>query len=66
MGDRLEVVVYGATGYTGRLVCRELDALGVRFAVAGRDAGRLKALSDELPSHPQVFLVSLDDAPGLR
>ncbi|WP_436701416.1 DUF5938 domain-containing protein [Nocardioides sp. BYT-33-1] len=37
------VVVYGASGYTGRLICEYLREFGVPFVAAGRDAGKLKA-----------------------
>ena len=34
--DPVAVVVYGASGFTGRLVCAELSRRQVSFAVAGR------------------------------
>lgn len=37
------VVVYGASGYTGRLVCEYLREYGVPFVAAGRDGARIKA-----------------------
>lgn len=37
------VVVYGASGYTGRLICEYLREFGVPFIAAGRDEGKLKA-----------------------
>lgn len=37
------VVVYGASGYTGRLICEYLREFGVPFVAAGRDSGKLKA-----------------------
>lgn len=37
------VVVYGASGYTGRLVCEYLRELGVPFVAAGRDRERLES-----------------------
>jgi short subunit dehydrogenase-like uncharacterized protein len=37
------VVVYGASGYTGRLVCEYLRELNVGFVAAGRDGGKIKA-----------------------
>jgi hypothetical protein len=37
------VVVYGASGYTGRLVCEYLREHNVPFVAAGRDEGRLKS-----------------------
>lgn len=42
------IVVFGATGYTGRLVSEALVARGQRPTLAGRDAGRLRALAEEL------------------
>ncbi|HSF98037.1 MAG TPA: DUF5938 domain-containing protein [Ornithinibacter sp.] len=35
------VIVYGASGYTGRLICEYLREYGVPFLAAGRDAERL-------------------------
>ena len=37
------VVVYGASGYTGRLVCEYLREYNVPFVAAGRSAAKLKA-----------------------
>ena len=37
------VIVYGASGYTGRLVCEYLREFAIPFVAAGRDAGKLKA-----------------------
>jgi hypothetical protein len=36
------VVVYGASGYTGRLICEYLREYNVPFVAAGRDSGKLK------------------------
>ncbi|GID31119.1 DUF5938 domain-containing protein [Paractinoplanes brasiliensis] len=36
------VVVYGASGYTGRLICEYLREYNVPFVAAGRDAAKLK------------------------
>jgi Family of unknown function (DUF5938)/Saccharopine dehydrogenase NADP binding domain len=37
------VVVYGASGYTGRLICEYLREYNVSFVAAGRDESRLKS-----------------------
>jgi hypothetical protein len=37
------VVVYGASGYTGRLICEYLREYNVPFIAAGRDGDKLKA-----------------------
>jgi short subunit dehydrogenase-like uncharacterized protein len=42
MSDK-PVVVYGASGYTGRLICEYLREYNVPFIAAGRDAGKLKS-----------------------
>ena len=39
------ITVYGATGYTGRLVAAELASRDVPFVVAGRNREKLEALS---------------------
>jgi short subunit dehydrogenase-like uncharacterized protein len=42
MTDQPEVVVYGASGYSGKLIAESLGAIGVRFIAAGRSAERLE------------------------
>lgn len=59
------IAVYGATGFTGGLIARELKRAGVDFLVAGRDREKLEKLSEELGGVP-FEAVSLDDPAGLR
>jgi short subunit dehydrogenase-like uncharacterized protein len=49
MSAKRPVVIYGASGYTGRLVCEYLRDLGVPFIAAGRDAARTQAVLDKVP-----------------
>jgi short subunit dehydrogenase-like uncharacterized protein len=42
------IVVFGATGYTGRLIAERLAAQGARPVLAGRDERRLAELADRL------------------
>lgn len=42
------VIVYAASGYTGRLACESLTRLGVPFIAAGRNQQRLDAVADEM------------------
>src|SRR3954454_16734605 len=46
MADR--IVLFGATGYTGRLVAESMLRRGVRPVLAARSAGSLAALASEL------------------
>ena len=59
------ICVYGATGFTGGLISRELSRRGADFLIAGRDRGKLEALSAELGGVP-FEAVAADDAAGLR
>jgi len=43
------VIVYGASGYTGRLVCEYLREFHLPFAAAGRDKARLQEALDKVP-----------------
>src|ERR1700723_3070341 len=49
MSDKKPVVVYGVSGYTGRLVCEYLRELNVPFIAAGRDKERVQAVVDKIP-----------------
>jgi short subunit dehydrogenase-like uncharacterized protein len=60
------IVVYGATGYTGRLVAAELAEAGADFVVAGRNREKLEALAAEVEAEPQVAVATLDDPGSLR
>ncbi|HSR94795.1 MAG TPA: saccharopine dehydrogenase NADP-binding domain-containing protein [Solirubrobacterales bacterium] len=59
------MAVYGATGFTGRLIVRELKRWGADLLIAGRDRGKLEALSEEL-GNVAFAAVSVDEPAGLR
>jgi short subunit dehydrogenase-like uncharacterized protein len=59
------IAVYGATGFTGGLIARELQRAGADFLIAGRNRAKLEALSGELGGVP-VAVASVDDRAGLR
>lgn len=73
MGGRREfdLIVFGATGFTGRLVAEYLHlsgAAGVRWAIAGRSLDKLARVRDALHLPPAVALLRADagDAAALR
>ncbi|MGD9838624.1 MAG: DUF5938 domain-containing protein [Afipia sp.] len=49
MSDKRPVVVYGVSGYTGRLVCEYLREYNVPFIAAGRDKAKVQAVVDKIP-----------------
>lgn len=57
------VVIYGATGYTGRELARYL-AEDIPLVLAGRNAEKLRAVAEPLGLRWQA--VSLDDPAGMR
>ena len=57
-------MIYGANGYTGRLVAREAVRRGLQPVLAGRNETAVRSLADELELPCRV--VSLDDSADLR
>ena len=58
------LLVYGATGYTGKLVLERAAALGLDVVAAGRNADKLKEVA--APYGFETKAVALDDGPRLR
>jgi short subunit dehydrogenase-like uncharacterized protein len=58
------VVLYGASGYTGRLVAGELARRGVEHVLSGRDRAKLDRVAAEHDA--PVHAASLDDERALR
>ena len=61
--QELDLVVYGATGFTGRLVAEYLaqrSGHGLRWAMAGRNADKLVAVRDEIAAPRDIPLVVAD------
>ena len=65
----LDLVLLGATGFTGRLTAQRLAAdlagSGLRWAIAGRDPARLRAVRDELVGDVGIEVVDVHDLVGL-
>lgn len=59
------IALYGATGYTGRLVAAELRRRGADFILAGRSQAKLERLSGELGG-AETRVAALDDPAALR
>ncbi len=58
-----KLLIYGATGYTGRLVTAEAVRSGLRPVLAGRDPSRLAAVARTFGLEARVF--GLDDSAPL-
>src|SRR6201999_3419260 len=49
MSEKRPVVVYGVSGYTGRLVCEYLREYNIPFIAAGRDGAKVKEVVEKVP-----------------
>ncbi len=64
-GKEFDIIVYGASGFTGRLVAEYLanqyrDDKDLKWAMAGRNAEKLAAVRDEIGAPPSTPLVTAD------
>jgi short subunit dehydrogenase-like uncharacterized protein len=58
--SQARVMVYGASGFTARLILENLEQRGIAFIVAGRNEQRIRAVAEAFRSKMRVF--DLDDA----
>ena len=66
-----DIVVYGATGFTGKLVAEYMAAKGghgLRWAMAGRSAEKLEAARDEVgaPADTPLVVADASDPESIR
>ena len=54
MSDK-PVIVYGASGYTGRLICEYLREYNLPFVAAGRDKTKVQEVVDRIPGIGDVL-----------
>ena len=60
-----DIVVYGATGFVGRLVAGHLAGGGARVALAGRSKSKLERVRDELGVDWPLIVADTDDPASL-
>jgi len=65
-----DIVLFGATGFVGRLAAERFATTGARWAVAGRNRAALEGLADELRgrhgTRPGIVVADWGDADSLR
>src|SRR5438874_2542384 len=59
-----DILLFGATGYTGKLTAHALTRRGASFVIAGRDRSKLDALAAETGA-TDVRLARVGDVDGL-
>ena len=60
------IAVYGATGYTGRLIAAELRRRGAEMVLAGRNPAKLEILAEDLGGSHGIQAAPLDDPQALE
>lgn len=58
------LMIYGATGYTGKLIAQRAALRGLDLVVAGRDAAKVQILGESLAVESRVC--GIEDSVGLR
>lgn len=66
MTDARRPVVYGGSGFTGRLVARAMAEAGMDFVLAGRSRARLEAAAADLQPRPELRVADAADPASLR
>jgi short subunit dehydrogenase-like uncharacterized protein len=59
------LMIYGATGYTGRMAAEHAKALGLALVIAGRNAERLAPLAAQREVQYRVFTAQAPTAEAL-
>lgn len=59
------LMIYGATGYTGRMAAEHAKQLGLNLVIAGRNAERLASLAAELDVPHRVFAADASQLQGI-
>ena len=64
----LDIVVYGATGFTGKLCADYIHATGrpIKWAIAGRNADKLKTVQAGLSPEVEIIIADCDDDAALQ
>ena len=60
------VVLFGATGYTGRLTAEAMVARGMRPVLAARSADKLERLAADLGAELELAAADVSDPPSVR
>ena len=67
MNREFDLILYGASGFTGRLAVEYLDKnySNIKWAIAGRNQEKLKIISNNCKSKPSIFVADSQDSQKL-
>ena len=67
MDKKFDIIIYGATGFTGSLGAKYMDKYSNEFkwAIAGRNSNKLEKLQNEIPGKPEIVIADANDEQAL-
>ena len=67
MNREFDLIIYGATGFTGKLAVEYIDNnySDLKWAIAGRNSEKLNQISNSTKSKPPIFIARSDDGDSL-
>ena len=68
MNKEFDIIIFGATGFTGQIAVKYLDKHypELNWAISGRNTEKLKRISDSTNKKPKIFVAKNDDKESLK
>ena len=68
MNKYIDIVIYGATGFTGQLCMKYFQSLdlNIKWAIAGRNHEKLKTVANNYAPDIEILVADSDDEVGLK
>lgn len=67
MQDAFDIVVFGASGFTGRLAAQRLsEKTNLRLAIAGRSRSKLEQIAATCKRRPEIIIADADQPSSIR
>ena len=64
----IDIVIYGATGFTGQLCVKYFQSLelDIKWAIAGRNLSKLENVASNFSTNVEILVADADDEKGLK
>ena len=64
----IDIVIYGATGFTGQLCVKYFQSLDldIKWAIAGRNLSKLENVASNFSPNVEILVANSDDEKGLK
>ena len=68
MSKDIDIVIYGATGFTGQLCVKYFQSLDldIKWAIAGRNPSKLEKVARNFSTNVEILVADADDEKGLK